>query len=175
MDFSNTFRVIHTFTSVTFNEQCKPLVICDIDFTFIRPSEKIEYFENLSRELHESGKTLMTMSYNMGMIKQTDPSGFMQMLETIHSRNGKLIFLTARKSQSHQRTIRDLAKVGLPNPEQFEIHYTNNEMTKGEYIKNMNITDGYDHISFIDDYISYISSVHYYFPSIYCYLFQFMD
>ncbi len=178
MNFMN-FRVINSFHDVTFDESLKPLVICDIDFTFIRPLENIDYYENKSQQLKKEGfhdvtaEKLMMYSYtSLGMVKQTDPVGFMQMIETIKKYDGKFIFLTARGIESHSKTMNDLIFAGLNHPDQFEIHYTNNEISKGEYIKKTNLIDGYQHISFIDDYIAFISSVHNYFPDINCYLFR---
>jgi hypothetical protein len=106
-------------------------------------------------------------------VKQTDPEGFNNMLQTIEKLGGKLIFLTARGIESHQKTVNDLKRAGLEHPEHFDIHYTNNEMTKGEYLKKTNLTNGYQHISFIDDYPSFIASVHHFFPQIHCYLFRY--
>ncbi len=192
MEFSNqqnygNFKVIKTFNDVTFDEGAKPLIICDIDHTLIRCSHELEYFRDMIKKdsnlIVEIGKfdidyekeayDLMKKAYNFGFVKQTDPEGFNRMLQTTQKLCGKLIFLTARGIEYHQKTINDLKRAGFEHPELFDIHYTNSEMSKGEYIKKTNLIDGYQHISFIDDYPSFILSVHHFFPQIHCYLFQY--
>lgn len=183
------FTIINTFNDVKFDNNIKPLVICDIDHTFMRCSYNLEHFrqilyddfkpsENMFQFTFYSSDDkeafeLMNTAYNIGFIKQSDEEGFNKMLQMIQDLGGKLIFLTARGVLSHETTINQLKKVGLKNPENYDIHYTNNEITKGEYIKKMNLIDGYEHISFIDDYPKFIESVYYNFPNINCYLFRY--
>jgi hypothetical protein len=180
----NNFKVINTFNDVVFIEGSKPLVICDIDHTFIRSSHDLDHFRKMLSDdilpgmsivnnLDTEALNLMKRAYSIGFVKQTDPEGFNNMLQTIEKLGGKLIFLTARGIESHQKTVNDLKRAGLEHPEHFDIHYTNNEMTKGEYLKKTNLTNGYQHISFIDDYPSFIASVHHFFPQIHCYLFRY--
>lgn len=184
-----TFNIIKTFKDVKLDDNVKPLVICDIDHTFIRCSQSVEYFRNilyydyknlpsiiqtnLMKNSHKEAIDLMNRAYNTGFIKQTDPEGFNTMLQNIERLNGKLIFLTARGILSHQKTITDLKKVGFENSENYDIHYTNCSITKGEYIKKNNLIDGYEHISFIDDCPSFIESVRNIYPQINCYLFAY--
>ena len=181
------FSVIKSFNDVKLDENCKPLVICDIDHTFIRCSYGLDHFRKIlnddinslpntvttSLDLDKEAIDLMNKAYNIGFVKQTDPDGFNNMLQKIEQLGGKLIFLTARGIVSHEKTVKDLKKAGLEHPENFDIHYTNSEMTKGEYLKKTNLTDGYEDISFIDDYPSFIASVNYFFPNIHCYLFRY--
>lgn len=169
MNFTH-FQVIHSFNDVSFDDGIPPLVICDIDLTIIRPSQDMDYY----KQFHDGAKR-MIQEYTSGMIKQTDPNGFNHMLQSIQQHNGKCILLTARGIHSHSKTLHDLQKVGIENPEQFDIHYTNHEISKGEYLKQHHLLDGYQHISFIDDSIQFISSVHHLFPDIRCYLFHFVD
>lgn len=170
MNFTQ-FQVIHSFNDVSFDDDdaLPPLVICDIDLTIIRPSQDMDYYKQFN-----DGGQRMIQEYNSGMIKQTDPIGFNHMLQSIQCRKGKCILLTARGIHSHSKTLRDLQMVGIDNPEQFDIHYTN-KISKGEYLKQKqtHLLDGYQHISFIDDSIQFISSVHRFFPDIRCYLFHF--
>jgi hypothetical protein len=184
---NKNFSVIKSFNDVTFIDNYKPLVICDIDHTFIRCSYGLDHFRKMvsddanilpgtlttSLDLDKEAIDFMNSAYNIGFVKQTDPDGFNNMLQNIERLGGKLIFLTARGIISHEKTVNDLKRAGLEHPELFDIHYTNSEMTKGEYLKKTNLTDGYEHISFIDDYPSFIASVHHFFPQINCYLFRY--
>lgn len=181
------FSVIKSFNEVKLDENYKPLVICDIDHTFIRCSHGLDHFRKIlnddvdslpnidttSLDLDKEAVDLMNAAYNIGFVKQTDPDGFNNMLQKIEQLGGKLIFLTARGVGSHQKTVNDLKRAGFEHPENFDIHYTNSEMTKGEYLKKTNLTHGYEHISFIDDYPSFIASVNHFFPNIHCYLFRY--
>ena len=184
-----TFTIINTFNDVKFDNNFKPLVICDIDHTFMRCSYDLEHFRQIlyndfkpSDNMFEftfyssddkEAFELMNTAYNLGFVKQTDEQGFYKMLKKIEELGGKFIFLTARASVYHDKTVSQLKTAGLKNPENYDIHYTNNEITKGEYIKKMNLIDGYEHISFIDDYPSFLASVYNNFPNIYCYLFRY--
>lgn len=184
---NSNFQIIKTFNDVTFDEVNRPLVICDIDHTFIKCLHDIDYFHkmldndlNVLSNVHtvninveKEAFDLMINAYNLGFVKQTDEVGFNNMLAKINQYKGKLVFLTARGILSHDKTIKELKKAGLHNAETFEIHYTNNEITKGEYIQKMRLTNDYRHISFIDDYPSYILSVQTLFPNIHCYLFNY--
>ena len=185
----NKFCVIKTFNDVKLGNMSKPLVICDIDHTFIRCFHGLDHFRNIvnneykglpdlvkqnfMRNSEVEAIELMNNAYNLGFIKQTDPDGFNTMLKNIERLGGKLIFLTARGIVSHQKTINDLKRAGLSNPEDFDIHYTNNQISKGEYIKKSNLVDGYQHISFIDDHPSFLTSVRSLFPNINCYMFAY--
>ena len=116
---------------------------------------------------------MLHMSLNVGLVKQTDKEGFQIMLQKIYELGGKFLFLTARSSVAHHKTIKDLLTVGLENPEQFEIHYTGNEITKGHYIKRHNLLQGYDHHIFIDDYPHFLESALQLYPDMNAYLFKY--
>lgn len=172
--------IINTFKTVTFPQDKKPLVICDIDQTFIRPKFDYNYYYQLMkdefkdpRELHEMVNCMLNGSLNIGLVRQTDSEGFSLMLEKVQQLEGKLIFLTARSFLSHQKTINDLKKAALQNPEEFEIHYTGNEITKGDYIQRHNLLNGYDHHIFIDDYPQFLESALRIYPDMNCYLFKY--
>ena len=78
------------------------------------------------------------------------------MLQKIEQLGGKLIFLTARGVISHQKTVDDIMRAGFEHPEKFDIHYTNNEMTKGEYL---NIFSFKMHISTMNEMIYNIQTL----------------
>jgi hypothetical protein len=187
--FEPKFTVIKTFKDIIFQDNLKPLVICDIDHTFMGCSFTIDECRKILKDEYNQTSLFdfiidknvyekevidfFNFSYNIGQIKQTDPDGFSLMLQKIEKLNGKFIFLTARNIQYHCKTINELKKIGFLNTENYDIHYTNNEMSKGEYIKKINLIKGYDHISFIDDQLGQIKSIHDNFPNINCYLFSF--
>jgi hypothetical protein len=173
---------IHSFLDVSLNTNHPPLVICDIDYTFIRPDLELpavaSFLQNHKKYSHPSllyddAYQFMDTAYNSGIIRQTDPRGFQHMLNTIQQSNGKLIFLTARSAQFHSKTLYDLFKAGLEIPEQYEIHYTNNIISKGEYLKHIDLSP-FQHIYFIDDNLAYIDSVRTAFPNIHCYQFHYI-
>jgi predicted secreted acid phosphatase len=172
--------IINTFKSVTLPEGKKPLVICDIDQTFIKPKFDYNFYYNLMQpkcsdpnELNQLVNNMLHNSINIGLVRQTDKEGFSLMLEKVKELGGKLIFLTARSYLAHLKTINDLIKAGLENPQQFEIHYTGNEITKGDYIQKYNLLNGYNHHIFIDDYPHFLESALRIYPDMNCYLFKY--
>lgn len=163
--------IINTFKTINLPEDKKPIVICDIDMTFIRPSrEKKSNYSN-PKVLNQIVNYILNLSINNRLFEQTDEEGFKIMLEKINQLGGKIIFLTARSSLSHEKTVNDLIKAGLQNPQQFEIHYTGNQITKGQYIQRHNLLKGYDHHIFIDDYPYFLDSALQLYPDMNCYLF----
>jgi predicted secreted acid phosphatase len=136
--------IIDTFESIYIPEHKKPIVICDIDLTFIRPSRdydelyhemKNEHLDFDPIELDQLIHDMLHMSIKIGMVKQTDEQGFLKLLNKVNELGGKFLFLTARSSFAHEKTIKDLKTSGLQNPEDFDIHYTGNQITKGQYIQ----------------------------------------
>jgi hypothetical protein len=174
------FYVINTFKNIIFDKNKKPIVICDIDHTFIRPQSSYDEYHNKFKDIISLRDKLsnvivyhLEVELSKGIVKQTDKEGFLYMLEKINELGGKLIFLTARSHLSHDKTIQDFKTAGLCNPEQFQIHYTGNLLSKGEYIKNFNLLDGYSQHIFIDDYPKFLDSGSKLFPSLACYLFTY--
>jgi len=172
--------IINTFNTIQLPQDKKPIVICDIDLTFIRPSRDYNDIYNQMKpeypdpkELDQVVNDMLHMCLNVGMVKQTDCEGFQKMLERINQLGGKFLFLTARSSLSHEKTINDLKKAGLQNPEDFEIHYTGNEITKGFYILRNKLLQGYNHHIFIDDYPHFLESALQIYPDMNCYLFKY--
>ena len=169
--------LIHSFTQVLFDDTKTPLVICDIDYTFMQCNLEFQEIRDFlskhdcSDQLDYNAFQYMETLYSAGCVKQTDPVGFQAMLATISQLGGKFIFLTARHQLIHEKTMNDLSRAGLENPQQFEIHYTNNQITKGDYLNQLGIVSQFDHVSFIDDNTDFLESVHTIFPHIHCYQF----
>lgn len=172
--------IIDTFKTIELPNDIKPIVICDIDLTFIRPaSDYIDIYNQMKPQtsepegLHKIVTDMLHMSINLGMVKHTDYEGFQKMLERINQLGGKFLFLTARSAIFHEKTINDLKTAGLQNPEEFEIHYTGNEIIKGHYIQRHNLLQGYDYHIFIDDYPHFLESALQIYPDMNCYLFKY--
>lgn len=172
--------IIDTFENIQLPNDKKPIVICDIDLTLIRPIDnyidiynQIKHHFTEPKQIHKTVTKILKRSINYGMVKQTDSKGFTQMLKRINQLGGKFIFLTARSALFHQKTINDLKTAGLENPEEFEIHYTGNVITKGHYILTHNLLQGYDHYVFIDDYPHFLESALQIYPDMNGYLFKY--
>lgn len=174
--------IINSFKSVVFDTSKNPLVICDIDHTFIKCAfdfHKVYSFLGGGIKynpayivLHHDTIDFMSRAYNEGFVMQSDPEGFKSMLEKVENMGGKLIFLTARGVGSHEKTMSDLTRAGLDRLDRFEFHYTNNQISKGEYLKRLGIVSKFEHVSFIDDNQLFLASVYKIFPQINCYLFR---
>jgi len=94
----------------------------------------------------------------------------MNLTKSINLFQEQIKFLTARNELSYTKTKSDFTSCGLDYNAQL-VHYTNNLISKGEYIKLNIKLDEYEKIIFIDDYPSYIQSVIDLNPQIECYLF----
>jgi len=171
--------IIDTFEKIYFEDNEKPLVICDIDFTLITSKYDYEYYYNIYRynykykdinNINNAIKNMQLKCIEVGLVKQTDEKGFKQLIEKVNELKGKIVLLTSRSLFSHSKTISDLTYAGFENPENFEIHYTGATISKGDYIKNNNLWFGYKQIIFIDDMpINLNSALN--IPNIACYLF----
>lgn len=180
MTTNKSFIEISSFEEIILPSSGKPLIICDIDYTIICPIYGSDYFINKFKNKDTNEKVLNQIaidysyrSFKLGHIRQTDPKGFKKMIEQVEKMGGNLIFLTARHVNGHKKTLDDLIKVGLGG-HKYKIHYTNNQISKGEYIKLYKLTEGYDHIYFIDDYMDFIKSVLDLVPEINCYKFNYV-
>jgi len=103
--------------------------------------------------------------------RHTDFSGFCRLLNRSKQTNSCVMFLTARHKLSEAHTARDFGLIGL-DYNHFKVHYTNNEITKGEYIlKHIDMTR-YDEVVFVDNDADFIKSVETVCPHIKCYQFN---
>jgi predicted secreted acid phosphatase len=176
----SSFKAINTFKNIKFDNNIKPLVICDIDHTVIKPKYNIQHYRNkLERNFinkykcESMAKSMFHMSLGVGLIQPTDLEGFNCLIKEIENRNGRFIFLTARGESSHNKTINDLFTIGISQPKKFKIHYTGGKISKGDYIKKHNLTNGFQHIYFIDDCPEYLLSATNIYPHMNCYLFKY--
>ena len=174
-------KIISSFNQVELTPGVKPLILCDIDGTVLHFPDCDRICKNLVKDLCPNGTDDPTFEEEFFKLKEmyihirdpshTDYDGFVSMLEKIREMGGKLMFLTARGKIADAWTKKQLKKIGI-NPEDFDIHYTCNKITKGEYIKNnINLT-GWEYVIFIDDYESFIKTVKDLHPQIMCYKFE---
>uniref|UniRef100_A0A6C0ITH1 FCP1 homology domain-containing protein n=1 Tax=viral metagenome TaxID=1070528 RepID=A0A6C0ITH1_9ZZZZ len=139
----------------------RPLVICDIDETILHFNPTID--QTKSNQCNQPIKIIYEPTH-------TDLDGFIELTKRINELKGKLIFLTARKKEDESYTRNNFKSIGL-NYDDYKVYYTNNKISKGEYIYNYIQTSDYDNIIFIDDRADYINSVLDYMPYVDCYLF----
>jgi len=167
--------IIHSFNQVAIRGS-RTLILCDIDETLLRWDKSVQDIYNGYKMLHPhlEQSTLETLSENYYSEYRTrtpaiptDLSGFKTLLARLGA--GKMMFLTARAPSYHTRD--DLNNIGLQNY-MFDIHFTANKITKGDYIKKYIDLSRYDDIVFIDDNPDYIHSVLINIPTIRCYLFD---
>jgi len=177
-----TFNTINTFNQIKVTNK-KPLIICDIDNTLLHHGRKIEYFINIARAYNKlasneqiimQANDLMNIHCSISSAKHTDFEGFNTLLDKVKSLNGKLIFLTARDSVFEYHTIKHFVEIGL-NYNDFEVHYTCNKISKGDYIKlNIDVTE-WNEIIFIDDLDINLLTVSNKLPNVKCYKFEILD
>lgn len=176
------FKTISSFNEVELTNEPRLLVLCDIDGTILhfpdcdRFCRKLikELFQDVSQDSPFYEKELENLKKSYVRIRaptHTDYDGFVSMVKTINEINGKLMFLTARHSDCDSWTKRQLKQIGI-NPEDFVIHYTGAQLSKGEYIKRHIDLSGWKSIIFIDDYYTYIKSVKELHADIVCYKFE---
>ena len=175
------FEIINSFNQIDINNT-KTLVICDIDETFISWKKKPEDFVNMlisdfpdssKEEILNDSNYMHNIYINMYKPVLTDLDGFTNLLNKIDSTCSEIIFLTARSSTNKNFTLKNLNDVGFSHFID-KIHYTDNLISKGEYIKNNIDLSMYNQIIFIDDKELFIKSVNDYFPHIICYKFDFI-
>ncbi len=150
---------ISSFDSVEIRENT--LVLCDIDYTLLYPTET----ESSVNDLHELYTyyirqypfdremvlRLASDAYNARYpMRPTDPEGFDRMLRKIRSTSGcELVFLTARSPNTVDYTASNFIQIGLV-PEEHIIHFSDT-MPKGKYVSLRIPVTPYANVVFIDD------------------------
>lgn len=173
-------KTINSFNKVFLSVK-NLLLICDIDDTILTYDKNLNHFyEELKLEYPDQNEDYyLRESYNRYLIYinknkpfHTDYNGFIDMNNKIKELNGKIIFLTARNKRSEIVTRKHFEDIGL-NYNDYEIHYTDNRIPKGDYIKYylINYVNYVNDIIFIDDMTYNIDSVLKIFPRINCYKF----
>ena len=175
-----SFKIINTFDDVELTKE-KPLIICDIDNTILHHGVKIDHFIKMIKEdkrifffneqtILQQAQTLLNYHCCIVKAEHTDEEGFNKLLNNIKLLNGNIIFLTSRTSLYNQYTKKHFNDIGL-NYNDYKVHYTNNTISKGDYIKNNINTSQWNEGIFIDDLDFNLISVFNYRSDIKCYKF----
>jgi hypothetical protein len=177
------FEIIHSFDSIDITNK-NTLVICDIDDTVIHFQKNAYYFYDKLKDTFMNDFNnndlinITTIIYDKHKIinrpKHTDLNGFYNLTRKLEELSGNFIFLTARNNKSDEVTKQDLLSIYI-NPYEFPIHYTNNSITKGEYINKHIDLDGVSDIIFIDDLDENLISFNSFFPNSKYYKFIYDD
>lgn len=168
---------IHNFDEVCITNNT--LILIDIDDTTLYYDKNIYHFYNLSKETYPNMNhgDHMRVAYNTyckyvsnSRPSHTDSAGFNRLVERAKTSNSVIMFLTARHFMTEKSTRMDFASIGI-NYDLFKVHYTNNEISKGDYIcKHINYTK-FKEVVFIDNDETYIESVQKACPRVVCYKF----
>jgi len=147
-------HAIHGFEEVIPFIHKKTLVVCDIDYTLVHYGKPFIEFLNEARSQTRSQKDHEPIAYQLYKRHlqshppiPTDPSGFIQLLMEV-TRQGKLIFVTARPPEYEDFTRNEFKKLNL-DYDFFEVHYLG-LCCKGEFCKQY--VPHYDQICLVDDY-----------------------
>ena len=97
----------------------------------------------------------------------------MDLVNRVKQIDGELQFLTARGRQATMHTRNQFKEIGL-NYDDYRVHYTGGEITKGLYISRYVNLNMYGEVIFIDDLESYIDSVVALCPSVRCHKFNYV-
>lgn len=173
-------KTISSFGEIILRPNIKPLIICDIDDTIMFFEKDFDVFFNMIREdfphepipwIQKEAIELHNMYKYINKPKHTDFDGFKQLVDNVNKLGGKIVFLTARHEKYTKDTKLDFEQIGL-NYDDFKVYYTNNEMSKGDFIFDKIDLTPYENIIFIDDRDTSIYSVSNCMPYIDCYKFN---
>jgi hypothetical protein len=175
------FETIHSFKSIPITKP-NTLVICDIDNTVIFFKKSVFYFYNKlvdlfsedfsNHELVDITKIMYETHKINNIPNHTDLYGYINLKKRLKDMSGNFCFLTARHQKSDEYTKKDLELIFI-NPTEHTIHYTNNEISKGEYTSKYIDLDGVEDLIFIDDMEENLVSFHCFFPTARCYKFDY--
>lgn len=178
----STIPRIYSFNDIPLEP--RTLVLCDIDDTVLHFPERESFLKQMYDDLvpnfgEEAARKEVHSMYalyaHVRAPSHTDPDGFARLEERLVNRDGMLAFLTARNERDDRWTRDHLAKIGI-NEKKYKVLYTNNEMSKGEFIKTRLLDHGinlglWTHVVFVDDREDYLVSVKRLFPYVKCYQF----
>ncbi len=157
---------ISSFREINIDQTKPTLILCDIDETLLTWKKNEAYFfnEQIKKTPNLSLPELYMLARNEFAIYRstlppipTDIEGFREMIQklALHPKS-KCMFLTARSASYH--TPIDFENIGI-DYKSYIVHYTANQITKGQYIKKYIDVSSYQDVIFIDDNTEYIQSV----------------
>jgi acid phosphatase class B len=116
----------------------------------------------------------MTINDWLNIIKvnkpeHTDRTGFFDLLERVKQTNSKLVFLTARKSNLKELTLKQLGELYI-DTESYPVYFSG-DIPKGVYIRDNFDIKPYNSLVFIDDLDNNLINVSDVIGSIKCYKF----
>jgi hypothetical protein len=169
--------LISSFNSIPIAKNT--LVLCDIDDTVLYYPECnkkcIEIVKNgpfrLTKDAYLKDFRDACNTYKMvNPPSHTDYDGFKNMVYKLNKYDGKLLFLTSRSKMGHEYTKKQLQSIGIECNDD-SIHYTDNIITKGDYIKKHILISEWSEVIFIDDILFNIQTVNAIVPQIKCFQF----
>lgn len=181
------FPEITSFSEITVLP-VKTLILMDIDDTILRYNKPFSHFYEKSREILEEihkenqGDILVQeiqkdaydlynyyKMYDYKDIQHTDKEGFDELLSKLTSESG-MCYLTARTSSTESISRLQLEHLGINDVER-DIYFTDNKMTKGQFIEQYMDLSEFTDIICIDDNPMQLWSIYARFPNIRCYKF----
>lgn len=157
---------VSSFREINIDQTKPTLILCDIDETLLTWKKNEIYFFNQQCRIYPTFS--LPENYRLAQNQfsnyrstvpptPTDIEGFREMIQTLYFHpNSKCMFLTARSASHH--TPDDFEKIGI-DYKAFDVHYTANQITKGQYVKKYMDLSPYQDVIFIDDNMEYIQSV----------------
>lgn len=168
---------IRKFDQVGFTDNT--LLLIDIDDTTLYYDKNIYHFYNLNKQMYPelTNDAHASFAYSdycrytqYRSPSHTDATGFARLVERAKKSNSVVMFLTSRNCRSEQLTKMEFASIGI-NYDLFEVHYTNNDISKGDYIGRYIDCTKFKEVVFIDNDEKNIESVQISCPRIVCYKF----
>jgi hypothetical protein len=173
-------RTISSFNDVVLTGK-KVLILCDIDDTLLTFSKTINDYMEHAQNILPNESLINKLRYAESCWKfyrglsspiLTDGPGFTGMISRMNM-DSRIAFLTARTGGEFAKyTERDFQNIGIPY-EAESVFYTNNQISKGEYIKKHIKTYNFDQVIFIDDLEENHRYVRIFCPNIECYKFNY--
>lgn len=168
---------IHTFDEVCITSGS--LILIDIDDTTLYYEKNLDHFYALNKQMYPTihyedclmfacnDYSRYTSYHNPS---HTDLAGFNRLVERANKSKSVVMFLTARHCNGEPTTKKEFASIGI-DYDSFKVHYTNNAMSKGEYICKYIDCAKFKEVVFIDNDEKYIQSVKKCCPQVVCYKF----
>jgi hypothetical protein len=173
-------KTINTFNDVVIEKE-NTLILCDIDNTLLYYTKKATDFyievqksiPNKPTHFYINKATEYYYKYTaQSKPFHTDYDGFINMTNQLSTLNGNIMFVTARNKPYEDITKKHFSDIGLVYDD-YVVHYTEDKISKGEYIKLFIDISNASDVIFIDDYDEYIQSVLDICPDIKCYKFDY--